>query len=94
MWYHEWMLPVPVAVMHCHGLACGTGVLAVVILPLLGQGSDRALRAPGSFSVLHVWCDVQPGSIEGQLGALRHVRLGSLGFVEQLEALDNDRSTM
>ena len=34
---------------------------------------------------------LQPGSVDGQVGALRHVRLGALGFVEQLEALDNDR---
>lgn len=37
---------------------------------------------------------LQAGSVEGQLGALRHVRLGHLGFVEQLEALDDDRKLM
>ena len=58
------------------------------------KGIHKAFRAPvGTFPApcLNI---VQPGSIEGQLGALRHVRLGRLGFVEQLEALDDDRLTM
>ena len=34
---------------------------------------------------------MQPGNADGQVGALRHVRLGAQGFIEQLEALDDDR---
>ncbi len=37
---------------------------------------------------------VQPGSIEGQLGALRRVCFGEMGFVEQLDGLDDDHRTM
>ena len=32
-----------------------------------------------------------PGVWMVRVGALRHVRLGALGFVEQLEALDDDK---
>ena len=34
---------------------------------------------------------LQPGSMEGQLGALRRVCFGELGFVEQLDALDDEK---
>lgn len=37
---------------------------------------------------------LQAGSSEAQLGALRHVWLGDLGFVEQLDGLDDDRKLM
>ena len=37
---------------------------------------------------------VQPGSMEGQLGALRRVCFGELGFVEQLDALDDDKKLL
>ena len=31
----------------------------------------------------------QPGQVEGQIGALRLIKLGSRGYVEQLQALDD-----
>lgn len=34
---------------------------------------------------------LQPGCIEGQVGALRRMCFGDLGFVEQLDALDDDK---
>ncbi len=37
---------------------------------------------------------LQPGSMEGQLGALRRVCFGELGFVEQLDALDDEKRLM
>lgn len=37
---------------------------------------------------------VQPGSMEGQLGALRRVCFGELGFVEQLDALDDEKKLL
>ena len=37
---------------------------------------------------------LQPGSMEGQLGALRRVCFGELGFVEQLDALDDEKKLM
>ena len=36
----------------------------------------------------------QPGSMEGQLGALRRVCFGELGFVEQLDALDDEKKLL
>ena len=36
----------------------------------------------------------QPGSVEGQLGAQRRMCFGDLGFVEQLDALDDDEYSM
>ena len=59
----------------------------------LHRGSEGRVRI-WVHGITHIRPDVQPGSIEGQLGALRHIRLGSLGFVEQLEAMDDDRLTM
>ncbi len=43
---------------------------------------------PEAYAVL------QPGSMEGQLGALRRVCFGELGFVEQLDALDDEKKLM
>ena len=37
---------------------------------------------------------MQPGSMEGQLGALRRVCFGELGFVEQLDALDDEKKLL
>ena len=42
----------------------------------------------------HFDCLVQPGSMEGQLGALRRVCFGELGFVEQLDALDDEKKLL
>lgn len=36
----------------------------------------------------------QPGGLEGQLGALRRLCFGEVGFVEQLDALDDEDYTM
>ena len=37
---------------------------------------------------------VQPGSINCQIGAMRYVSFGNLGFVDQLEALDDEKHIM
>ena len=47
------------------------------------------------FLVAHdMLCLWQPGSMEGQLGALRRVCFGELGFVEQLDALDDEKKLL
>ena len=59
-----------------------------------GLPAVRALptvpRRPPSPALHHA----QPGSVEGQLGALRRMCFGDLGFVEQLDALDDDECSM
>ena len=64
--------------------------------PLAWTAEDLAgnillpMQASDSATLLHT----QPGRVEGQLGALRRLCFGDVGFVEQLDALDDDECTM
>ena len=88
-------------------LACHL-VLSLLQLDLAAHVRVRHLGQSvlqtGSFSLQLHMCSrktvdkmhglVQPGSMEGQLGALRRVCFGELGFVEQLDALDDEKKLL